>query len=73
MTAPSTASFLPSINLQWIGDLAATAAQRSGTSVLLIDGGGTLVAASADEEEFIGKNFAGHALVQDMLATTKAR
>ena len=59
---------LASINLQWIGNLVATAAQRSGTSVLLIDGGGTLIAASADAADLIGKNFATVALVRDMLA-----
>jgi diguanylate cyclase (GGDEF)-like protein len=61
-------ALLASINLKWIGDLAATAAQRSGTSVVLIDGNGTLIAASADQKELIGKSFAGHALAQDMLA-----
>ena len=57
-----------SINLQWIGDLAARAGQRPGTSVLLLDGSGTLMAASADEGEIVGKNFADNALVQEMLA-----
>ncbi len=59
---------MASINLQWIGDLAATAAQRSGTSVALVDGGGTLIAGSADQGALIGKNFAGHPLAQAMLA-----
>ena len=59
---------LASINLQWIGDLAAKAAQHSGTSVLLIDGGGTLIAASADAGGLIGKTFADHALAKQMLA-----
>jgi len=59
---------LASINLQWIGDLAANAAQRSGASVVLVDGRGTLIAASADEDAFIGKNLASHALAHDMLA-----
>ena len=59
---------LASINLQWIGDLAANAAQRSGASVVLVDGRGTLIAASADEGAFIGKNLASHALAHDMLA-----
>ncbi len=59
---------LGSINLQWIDDLATTAAQRSGTSVALVDGNGTLIAASAEEESLIGKNFTGHALAHDMLA-----
>ncbi len=57
-----------SIDLQWIGDLAANAAKRSGASVLLIDNGGTVVAASGDEADLIGKNFAGQAFVHDMLA-----
>jgi diguanylate cyclase (GGDEF)-like protein len=56
------------INLQWIGDLAATAAQHSGASVLLLDGADTLVAGSADQQAFIGKRFPDHALTQAMLA-----
>lgn len=59
---------LASINLRWIGELAATAAQRPGTSVALVDGSGTLIAGSADQEDFIGKNFANDALTRDMLA-----
>jgi len=58
-----------SVNLQWIGDLAATAAQRPGTTVALVDGGGKLIASSADQGAFIGKSFAGHALAHDMLAS----
>ena len=56
------------INLQWIGDLAATAAQHSGASVMLLDGNGTLIAGSADQQAFIGKQFSGHALTREMLA-----
>ena len=59
---------LASINLHWIGELAARSAERSGTSVALIDGGGTLIAASADQGAFIGTNFAGRPLTHDMLA-----
>jgi diguanylate cyclase (GGDEF)-like protein len=55
------------INLQWIGDLAATAAQHSGASVLMLDGGGTVIAGSADEQNFVGKRFAGHELTEAML------
>jgi len=62
---------LGSINLQWIDDLATTAGQRSGTSVALVDGNGTLIAASAEEESLIGKNFTGHALAHDMLANNE--
>jgi hypothetical protein len=55
------------INLQWIGDLAATAARHSGASVLMLDGGGTVIAGSADEQNYLGKRFADHALTQAML------
>jgi diguanylate cyclase (GGDEF)-like protein len=56
------------INLQWINDLAATAAQHSGASVFLLDGAGTLIASSADQQNFLGKRFNDHALARDMLA-----
>jgi diguanylate cyclase (GGDEF)-like protein len=59
---------LAAINLEWIGDLAASATQHSGASVLLIDGSGTLAAASANLEAAVGKRFADTALVRDMLA-----
>ena len=55
------------INLQWIGDLAETVAQHSGASVLMLDGGGTVIAGSADQQNYIGKRFAGHALTEEML------
>ena len=56
------------INLQWIGDLAATAAQHSGAAVLLLDSAGTLVAGSADQQAYIGKRFTGSELARQMLA-----
>ena len=56
------------INLQWIGDLAATAAQQSGASVLLLDSGGTVIAGSADQRSLVGKQFADHPLARQMLA-----
>jgi diguanylate cyclase (GGDEF)-like protein len=56
------------INLRWIGDLAATAAQHSGASVLLIDSRGTVIAGSADQQCFVGKQFAGDPLTRQMLA-----
>jgi diguanylate cyclase (GGDEF)-like protein len=56
------------INLQWIGELAATAAQHSGASVMLLDGSGILVAASADQQPFIGKRFADPTMAKELLA-----
>jgi len=63
-----TAVVLASINLQWINKLAASAAQQPGSSVLLLDGDGTLVAASANEQKFIGQHFSDSALVRGLLA-----
>ena len=42
--------------------------RSTGSRDLLLDGSGTLIAASADEESLVGKNFAGNELVQDMLS-----
>jgi diguanylate cyclase (GGDEF)-like protein len=56
------------INLQWIGDLAATAAQRPGVSVTLLDGAGTVMAASDESNNLVGHDVADHALARDMLS-----
>lgn len=64
-----TGVVLAVINLQWIGDLAATAARYSGASVMLLDGNGTLVAGSADEQSYVGKRFAGNASARQMLVS----
>jgi diguanylate cyclase (GGDEF)-like protein len=63
-----TAVVIAVINMEWISKLIATATQRAEASVLLIDGGGMLIAASASEENSIGKSFADRALVRDILA-----
>jgi diguanylate cyclase (GGDEF)-like protein len=63
-----SAVVLAVINMQWLSKLIATATQRAGTSVLLIDGSGTLIAAAASEENLIGKSFADRTLVRDFLA-----
>jgi diguanylate cyclase (GGDEF)-like protein len=59
---------LASINLQWMNKLATSAAQEPGSSVLLIDGNGTLAAASANEQPLVGQRFADRPLVKDVLA-----
>jgi diguanylate cyclase (GGDEF)-like protein len=63
-----TGVVLASINLQWINKLAASIGHQSGNSVLLIDGAGTLVAASDSEQQHIGRRFGNTALVRAMLA-----
>jgi diguanylate cyclase (GGDEF)-like protein len=59
---------LASINLQWINKLAASVEQQAGNSVLLIDGGGTLVAASTNDQKFVGGHFSDSTLVRGMQA-----
>jgi hypothetical protein len=56
-----------SIDLQWIGELAANATSSSGTTVLLIDSNGTLLVGSPDQRPFFGKRFAEHELAHEML------
>ncbi len=55
------------INLQWIGDLASSVAQHTGASAVLLDGNGTLIAGSPDQQRNIGKRF-DDALAREMLA-----
>jgi diguanylate cyclase (GGDEF)-like protein len=55
------------INLQWINDLAARAAQQTGASVLLIDSNGTVLVGSADQQAFMGKNFSKQVLTQRLV------
>ncbi|HEY1745519.1 MAG TPA: diguanylate cyclase [Xanthobacteraceae bacterium] len=56
------------VNLQWIGDLGAAAAQRPGVSVTLLDGAGTVMATSAENSKLVGHNVADDALARDMLS-----
>ncbi len=57
---------LASINLQWINKLAASVGQQSGNSVFLIDGAGTLVAASTNAQNFIGRHVNDSVLFRGM-------
>jgi len=63
-----TGIVLAVINLKWVGELIDSAAQRYGATILLLDGAGTLVAGSADQEHLLGKPFAAQSLARDMLA-----
>jgi diguanylate cyclase (GGDEF)-like protein len=56
------------INLAWIADLASTAAPQSSASAVLLDSRGTVIAGSADQQSFVGKQFAGDPLTRQMLA-----
>jgi diguanylate cyclase (GGDEF)-like protein len=66
--AVPTSVVVASLDLRWVGELAASAAQGAGTEVFVVDGGGTVLAASAEEEQLVGKNFAGHELTKELLA-----
>jgi diguanylate cyclase (GGDEF)-like protein len=57
------------IDLQWIARLNATAAERhSGTTVMLLDADGTVLARHPDPNQWVGKNVAGHPLAQAISA-----
>ena len=59
---------MASINLQWINRLAASVGREPANSVLLIDGDGTLIAASANGQKYIGRHFTGNGLIRNMQA-----
>src|SRR6516165_10166547 len=48
-----------------VKELAASAAQGSGAEVLVVDGAATVLAASAGDEQLVGKNFTGHELTKE--------
>lgn len=62
------AVIIAGIDLQWIGRLVATVGQRPGSMVLLVDGVGTVLTAQPTREKWIGRRFADHPLISDMLA-----
>jgi diguanylate cyclase (GGDEF)-like protein len=59
---------LASISLQWIGQVAGATGRRAGTSVVLVDGRGVIIAANRGEDGLIGKRLDDHPLLRDMLA-----
>jgi diguanylate cyclase (GGDEF)-like protein len=59
---------LASISLQWIGQVAGATGRRAGTSVVLVDGRGVVIAANRGEDGLIGKRLDDHPLLRDMLA-----
>lgn len=61
------------INLKWVGELAAAAAHMPGATVMLIDGNGTVIAGSPDEQPFIGKRFPDHPLTREMVGNDEGR
>jgi len=56
------------IDLQWVGRLAAAVAQKPGAMVLLVDGGGTVLAAEPPNRTWLGRPFPDQPLIKAMLA-----
>jgi diguanylate cyclase (GGDEF)-like protein len=61
------AIILAPFDLQWIGRLAAMVGQRSGASVFVVDGGGTVISGIFDRDNISGRRFAEHPLIRDVL------
>jgi diguanylate cyclase (GGDEF)-like protein len=57
---------IASIDLQWIGDLLATTSRHDGAALLVIDGNGSVLAAT--EQRWVGKRFTDHPLAAQMRA-----
>jgi len=61
------AIILAPFDLQWVGRLAAMVGQRSGASVFLVDGRGTVLSGIFDGDNVVGHSFADHPLIRDIL------
>lgn len=68
---PVDTVFVALMDLSWIGRLAQTAAERSGSAVLMTDGSGTVLTRHPEPEKWIGRNFSDHPLVNRMLLRTE--
>jgi diguanylate cyclase (GGDEF)-like protein len=60
----TNAVIVASVNLQWIGALVSSLANRPGSTVKLIDGNGTLLAGNAHASQWVGNSMHDSALVQ---------
>jgi hypothetical protein len=61
------AVILAPFDLQWVGRLAAMTKQRSGASVFLVDGRGTVLSGRFGDRSLIGRSFGEQPLVRDIL------
>lgn len=59
---------IATLDLNWLGQIASSLAARSGSVMLLIDGGGTVLAHEPNPENWIGRKLKDQPFVQDMLA-----
>ncbi len=67
-TDGTPAVIIAPIDLQWIARLNASAAKRhTGTTVMLLDGDGTVLARYPDPDKWVGRNVADHPLRQAVL------
>lgn len=62
---------LATLDLNWLGQIASSLAARSGSVMLLIDGGGTVLAHEPNPENWIGRNLKEQTFVRDMLARSE--
>jgi diguanylate cyclase (GGDEF)-like protein len=64
---PINAIILAPFDLQWVGRLAATVGQRAGASVFLVDSQGTVLSGIFGRDNYVGRRFAEHPLIRDIL------
>jgi GGDEF domain-containing protein len=61
---------LATLDLNWLGQIASTIAARSGSTMLLLDSNGTVLAREPNPSNWLGRNLSGHPLVQGMTQGT---
>jgi diguanylate cyclase (GGDEF)-like protein len=65
--AASTGVITAGIDLQWMGRVAAAAAQRPGSMTMIVDGTGAVIAAHPAPEKWLGRKLSSEARLDDML------
>ncbi len=58
---------LATLDLKWIGQIASAITVRHGSTMLLVDGNGTVLAHEPNPAAWVGRRLDGHPLIKDML------
>lgn len=59
------------LDLNWISRRTVAAAERSASTVLMVDGKGTVIARQPNPDNWVGRQFSDHPLIRAMLASSQ--
>jgi hypothetical protein len=59
------------LDVSWLGRIASTIAERSGSVVLMVDGTGTVITHQPDPDSWVGRQFDQHPLMKQFIARSE--